>query len=64
MVLLSEALLFSAWCILFAIIYYGVAKISPHCIIGPGEVDFEEGNLGFLDTFTLSWTTFSTVVST
>lgn len=61
-VLISESLLYLTWTWAFAVMYYILGKMNPQCILGPGGVNFEEGNFGFVDAFTLSWTTFSTVV--
>ena len=60
-VLISESMVFLAWCWGFAIAYYILGRLNPQCIVGPGGADFDE-DMGLVDAFTLSWTTFSTVV--
>jgi hypothetical protein len=57
-VLLSGVVAFLLWIMVFAIIIWGLGMINPTCISG---VDSEQNY--FLDSFSLSWTTFSTVVS-
>jgi hypothetical protein len=62
-VIMTESCLFLTWTWLFAVAYYILAQFNPECILGPEGVNFEEGNMGLIDAFTLSWTTFSTTVS-
>lgn len=62
-VLMTETCLFLTWTWLFAAAYYILVQFNPECITGPGGLNFEESNMGFIDAFTLSWTTFSTTVS-
>jgi len=61
-VLISESFIFLVWCWLFAVLYYFLGRLNPECIRGPNEINFEEGDMGLVDAFTLSWSTFSTVV--
>ena len=64
-VLLSEALAFWLLTTIFAVCIYLGATYQPDCLrFLPDNLNFEEAGGYYLDAFTLSWTTFSTVVST
>ena len=62
-VLLTEACAFLALTCIFAICIYAGASYQPQCLVFPGGRNFEESGSFFLDAFSVSWTTFSTVVS-
>lgn len=61
-VLLSLTACFFTLTTLFAACIMGVATWQPKCIY-VGDLDFAQGGGYFVDAFTVSWTTFSTVVS-
>lgn len=61
MVVVTESVIFLLWCWIFAILYYMLGKLNPQCIMSHAGSNFEEANMGMVDAFTLSWTTFSTV---
>ena len=61
-VLFSEMIAFWILTTTFAICIYLGAKYQPECLRFPEHRNFEEAGGYFLDAFTLSWTTFSTVV--
>ena len=63
MVVVTESVIFLLWCWGFALVYYLIGRFNPTCILTQTGYNFEEANMGFIDMFTLSWNTFSTVVS-
>lgn len=64
MVVVTESVIFLCWCWGFAILYYILGRLNPQCIQSHNGYNFEEADMGLVDAFTLSWTTFSTVVRT
>lgn len=62
LVLLSEACAFWILISLFALCIYAGATQEPDCLRFPDGNNFEENGSHFLDAFSVSWTTFSTVV--
>lgn len=60
-VLLSEACAFWVVICIFSICIYVGALYQPECLRFPSNTNFEENGAYFIDAFTLSWTTFSTV---
>lgn len=63
MVVITESVIFLLWCWGFALVYFLIGRFNPTCIQTPSGYNFEEADMGFIDVFTLSWNTFSTVVS-
>ena len=63
MVVVTESIIFLLWCWVFTLVYYLIGRFNPTCIQTPGGYNFEEADMGIVDVFTLSWSTFSTVVS-
>lgn len=63
MVVVTESVIFLLWCWGFALVYYWIGRFNPTCILTQAGYNFEEADMGFIDMFTLSWNTFSTVVS-
>ena len=61
-VVLTETIVFLAWSMSFAVLYYMLGKLNPQCILSMDGRNFEEADMGIVDAFTLSWATFSTVV--
>jgi hypothetical protein len=60
---LSAALWFCTLTVTFALVFYGIGMSKPQCIHVEGASFNGEGGAAFMDAYTLSWTTFSTVVS-
>jgi hypothetical protein len=60
-VILSACAGFFFFTLLFALLIYGIGMHRPSCIHVNG-VDFGTTGANFLDAYSLSWTTFSTVV--
>lgn len=61
--LLSAAFWFFLWTMFFATIFFALGKHNPSCIYVAGKEFGSEGSAAFMDAYSLSWTTFSTVVS-
>jgi hypothetical protein len=60
-VIISACAGFFFFTLLFAVFIYGLGMLKPSCIYVNG-VDFGTTGANFLDAYSLSWTTFSTVV--
>ena len=61
-VLLSEACAFWTLICIFAVAIYIGGSYQPECLRFPDHKNFEESGSYFIDAWTVSWTTFSTVV--
>lgn len=60
---LSAALWFFTLTVSFALVFYGIGMSKSKCIHVEGSSFNAAGGAAFMDAYTLSWTTFSTVVS-